>query len=94
MLVLGRSRVETVPADAQGRMRVDALPALDDRTIVCIQAGNVNTGAFDPSRRDLRKSTPARRMGPRRWSLWPMGHSFAPVRSFAFWSAERRLFGD
>jgi glutamate/tyrosine decarboxylase-like PLP-dependent enzyme len=49
MLGLGRSRVETVPADAQGRMRGDALPALDDRTIVCIQAGNVNTGAFDPA---------------------------------------------
>ncbi len=49
MLGLGRSRVETVPADAQGRMRVDALPAFDDRTIVCIQAGNVNTGSFDPA---------------------------------------------
>lgn len=47
MLGLGRSRVEIVPADAQGRMRADALPTLDDRTIVCIQAGNVNTGAFD-----------------------------------------------
>jgi len=31
-------------------MRADALPPLDDRTIVCIQAGNVNTGAFDPAR--------------------------------------------
>jgi aromatic-L-amino-acid decarboxylase len=30
-------------------MRADALPALDSRTIVCIQAGNVNTGAFDPA---------------------------------------------
>jgi len=29
-------------------MRVDALPSVDDRTIVCLQAGNVNTGAFDP----------------------------------------------
>ena len=29
-------------------MRADALPALDDRTILCVQAGNVNTGAFDP----------------------------------------------
>lgn len=48
MLGLGRSRVEIVPADGQGRMRADALPMLDDRTIVCIQAGNVNTGAFDP----------------------------------------------
>ena len=50
MLGLGRSRVVTVPADGQGRMRADALPVLDERTIVCIQAGNVNTGAFDPAK--------------------------------------------
>src|ERR1700679_1206525 len=49
MLGLGRSRVTRVPADAQGRLRPEALPALDDRTVVCIQAGNVNTGAFDPA---------------------------------------------
>jgi len=29
-------------------MRADALPALSGPTIVCVQAGNVNTGAFDP----------------------------------------------
>ena len=45
---LGRSRVVTVPVDAQGRLRADALPALSGPTIVCLQAGNVNTGAFDP----------------------------------------------
>jgi glutamate/tyrosine decarboxylase-like PLP-dependent enzyme len=45
---LGRDRVERVAVDAQGRMRVDAFPDVDDRTIVCVQAGNVNTGAFDP----------------------------------------------
>jgi glutamate/tyrosine decarboxylase-like PLP-dependent enzyme len=50
MLGLGRSRVITVPADGQGRMRADSLPALDAQTVVCIQAGNVNTGAFDPAR--------------------------------------------
>lgn len=50
LLGLGRGRVHRVPADGQGRMRADALPPLDDRTIVCIQAGNVNTGAFDPAR--------------------------------------------
>jgi glutamate/tyrosine decarboxylase-like PLP-dependent enzyme len=44
----GRERVKRVPVDAQGRMRLDALPALDDRTIVCVQAGNVNSGSFDP----------------------------------------------
>jgi glutamate/tyrosine decarboxylase-like PLP-dependent enzyme len=49
MLGLGRSRVITVPADGQGRMPAEALPVLDEHTIVCIQAGNVNTGAFDPA---------------------------------------------
>jgi glutamate/tyrosine decarboxylase-like PLP-dependent enzyme len=49
LLGLGRSRLICVPADAQGRMRAEKLPALDDRTIVCLQAGNVNTGAFDPA---------------------------------------------
>jgi glutamate/tyrosine decarboxylase-like PLP-dependent enzyme len=45
---LGRQRVVHVPADAQGRLRADALPAISGPTIVCLQAGNVNTGAFDP----------------------------------------------
>jgi|SRR5580700_590849 glutamate/tyrosine decarboxylase-like PLP-dependent enzyme len=49
MLGLGRSRLLRVPADEQGRMRTNALPPLDDHTLVCIQAGNVNTGAFDPA---------------------------------------------
>ena len=50
MLGLGRSRVTTVPADGQGRMRADSLPRLNEKTILCIQAGNVNTGAFDPAK--------------------------------------------
>jgi len=50
MLGLGRSRVITVPVDSQGRMLAEALPQLDERTVVCIQAGNVNTGAFDPAK--------------------------------------------
>jgi glutamate/tyrosine decarboxylase-like PLP-dependent enzyme len=50
LLGLGRERVQRVPVDDQGRMRADALPRLDGRTIVCVQAGNVNTGAFDPAR--------------------------------------------
>ena len=48
LLGLGRKRVVRVPVDGQGRMKADALPHLDDRTILCLQAGNVNTGAFDP----------------------------------------------
>src|SRR5205823_7014291 len=52
MLGLGRSRAIRVPPDAQGRMRPDALrnvlAAIDTPVLVCAQAGNVNTGAFDP----------------------------------------------
>ncbi len=48
-LGLGRDRVVRVPVDNQGRMRADSLPPLDKNTIVCIQAGNVNTGSFDPA---------------------------------------------
>jgi glutamate/tyrosine decarboxylase-like PLP-dependent enzyme len=49
LLGLGRNRVVRVPADSQGRMRADSLPPLDANTILCLQAGNVNTGAFDPA---------------------------------------------
>ncbi len=49
MLGLGRDRVSRVPVDGQGRMRIEALPELTEATIICLQAGNVNTGAFDPA---------------------------------------------
>jgi glutamate/tyrosine decarboxylase-like PLP-dependent enzyme len=49
LLGLGRERVVRVPVDGQGRMREDKLPPISGPTIVCIQAGNVNTGAFDPA---------------------------------------------
>jgi glutamate/tyrosine decarboxylase-like PLP-dependent enzyme len=45
---LGRNRVVKVPVDDQGRMRADALPRISGPTILCVQAGNVNTGSFDP----------------------------------------------
>ncbi|MEZ4860823.1 MAG: aminotransferase class V-fold PLP-dependent enzyme [Caldilineaceae bacterium] len=48
LLGLGRERVVRVPVDDQGRMRADALPSLDECTILCLQAGNVNSGASDP----------------------------------------------
>lgn len=48
LLGLGRGRVVRVPTDAQGRMRADRLPPIAGPTIVCLQAGNINSGAFDP----------------------------------------------
>lgn len=45
---LGRNRVVRVAVDEQGRMRPDALPRMSGPTILCVQAGNVNTGACDP----------------------------------------------
>jgi len=48
LLGLGRNRVVRVPTDDQGRMLADQLPAISGPTIVCLQAGNVNTGSFDP----------------------------------------------
>ena len=49
MLGMGRERVVRVPVDSQGRMRADRLPELRGPCIVCVQAGNVNTGSFDPA---------------------------------------------
>jgi glutamate/tyrosine decarboxylase-like PLP-dependent enzyme len=49
LLGFGRERVLRVPVDSQGRMRAKAVPEISGPTIVCIQAGNVNTGAFDPA---------------------------------------------
>lgn len=49
LLGFGRDRVIRVPVDGQGRLRPAALPAVSGPAIVCLQAGNVNTGAFDPA---------------------------------------------
>jgi glutamate/tyrosine decarboxylase-like PLP-dependent enzyme len=48
LLGLGRRRVIRVPVDRQGRMRPEAFPALGEAALVCVQAGNVNTGSVDP----------------------------------------------
>jgi glutamate/tyrosine decarboxylase-like PLP-dependent enzyme len=49
MAGFGHQRVTRLPVDGQGRIRVENLPRLEGPAIVCIQAGNVNTGAFDPA---------------------------------------------
>jgi len=48
LLGLGRERVQRVAVDSQGRMRADRLPRLSGPAMLCVQAGNVNSGACDP----------------------------------------------
>lgn len=45
----GRDRVRKVPVDGQGRMVASEIGPLTERTLIAIQAGNVNSGAFDPA---------------------------------------------
>jgi glutamate/tyrosine decarboxylase-like PLP-dependent enzyme len=47
LLGFGKDNIEWVDVDAQGRIIPEAIPDLDDSTILLLQAGNVNSGAFD-----------------------------------------------
>jgi len=75
LLGLGHERVIRVPVDNQGRMIAEKLPELDDMTIVCIQAGNVNSGAFDPARKicETAKSASAWVHVDGAFGIWAMG---------------------
>lgn len=48
VLGFGIERIVHAPVDAHGRVDPARLPVLDERTILCLQAGEVNTGEFDP----------------------------------------------
>ena len=48
LLGMGKHMVTLAPVDGQGRMLPDRLPELDQNTLLILQAGNVNSGAFDP----------------------------------------------
>jgi glutamate/tyrosine decarboxylase-like PLP-dependent enzyme len=56
LLGFGRERVTSAGVDDQGRMRADLFPDVHGPAIICIQAGNVNTGAFDPAREIIEKA--------------------------------------
>ena len=47
LLGIGERQIARVPCDAEGRMRVDGLPELGTDAVLCLQAGNVNSGASD-----------------------------------------------
>jgi glutamate/tyrosine decarboxylase-like PLP-dependent enzyme len=48
MMGFGLANIIRAPVDAHDRIDPERLPALDDRTVLCLQAGEVNTGEFDP----------------------------------------------
>ncbi|WP_211116518.1 pyridoxal phosphate-dependent decarboxylase family protein, partial [Glycomyces buryatensis] len=48
VLGFGLDNLITAPVDEHGRIEPGRLPPLDDRTILILQAGEVNTGEFDP----------------------------------------------
>jgi glutamate/tyrosine decarboxylase-like PLP-dependent enzyme len=48
LLGLASERLIKVPTDNQGRMIVKSVPEINGPTIVCLQAGDVNSGCFDP----------------------------------------------
>lgn len=47
LLGFGSARLIVAPVDAMGRVDPAQLPPLDNRTILCLQAGEVNSGSFD-----------------------------------------------
>lgn len=48
LLGFGRDRVQRLPVDRQGCIDVRQIPEISGPAIVCTQAGNINTGGFDP----------------------------------------------
>jgi len=48
LLGLGQDNIEWVKSDEQGRIIPGLIPELDSGTILILQAGNVNSGSFDP----------------------------------------------
>ena len=48
LLGFGRDRVQRLPVDGQGCIDATQIPKITGPTIVCTQAGNLNTGGFDP----------------------------------------------
>ena len=59
LLGFGLDHIEWVTCDEQGRLILDDLPILDTSTIVLLQAGNVNTGSFDPIDQVCRRANEA-----------------------------------
>jgi len=81
ILGFGLDRIVYASVDADGGVDVSRLPPLDDRTVLCLQAGEVNTGGFDPFAQAIAR---AREAGA--WvhvdgafGLWARTSSLAPL---------------
>lgn len=59
ILGLGKQNIEWVEVDEQGRMIAEKMPELDAHTILILQAGNVNSGSFDPLEAACKKAQSA-----------------------------------
>ena len=77
LLGFGAERVLVAAADAEGRMRPEALAAvlggLDGPVVVCLQAGNVVSGAFDPFAALIPAGAGEGRLGARRRGVRALG---------------------
>ena len=94
LLGLGRRRAWRVAVDTQGRMRADQLRSLDPGpTLFALQAGNVNTGAFDPLQSRCDRAASARRLGSRGWRLRPVGGGGAAARASGSAASSTRTRG-
>ncbi len=56
LLGFGQNSIEFVEVDDQGRIISDLIPELDNRTLLILQAGNVNSGSFDDFSRICEKA--------------------------------------
>lgn len=59
LLGFGTDMVEWVDSDSEGRIDADKVPELDATTILLLQAGNVNSGAFDDFERLVKNANAA-----------------------------------
>lgn len=60
ILGFGKDNIEWVEVDDQGRVIPERIPELDERTILVLQAGNVNTGSFDSFATIMKKANQAK----------------------------------
>ena len=81
ILGFGMDRIVQAPVDSFGRVDASRLPVLDDRTILCLQAGEVNTGEFDPFTQimPMAKSAGAWVHVDGAFGLWARASSRAPL---------------